>query len=305
MPSVNGDWSDPSTWDCGRAPTNNDTIWVPVGFTITVDINTPQYENMLVIVDGTLFFEGGQKINMCPGGVYVSATGMLDGGNPGSKIDICDSTAWRGPGPTYGPVMYGSVTLPATLTDFDGKVHIFEPGIDWGTGSETNADFFSIGRSTNGMTYVEIGKVKAHGNTNEPSHYSFRDTAAPSGTVYYRLSVVDINGRSEVLKTTAVHVDERTTTVAKDDGCKLSVYPNPCEGQCTVNFSDCPADNSGNITVQVIDANGQLVSEDVPQRNTEGGFTTSIDASNNMAPGVYIVRGVSSKKSYTQNAVIK
>ena len=72
-----------------------------------------------------------------------------------------------------------------------------------------------------------------------------------------------------------------------------------------MNFSDCPDDNTGNITLQVIDANGRTVQQEVPARDADGGFTTRIDATNNLKPGVYIIRGTSSKKAYTQNAVIK
>lgn len=298
----NGAWSQAATWDCGHVPGNNDTMWVPQGIVVTVDINSPEYASMLVIVDGSLYFEVGQKINICPGGVYVSSTGMLDGGNPGSKIDICGTTLWNGPGPTYGPVSYGDVTLPATLVDMDGNIHIMEVDIEWSTGSETNADFFSIGRSTNGLTFVEVGRVKSKGPSSATQTYSFKDTTAPEGTVYYRLEVIDATGRREKLGETVVEVEKTANTAGQ---CQLVVFPNPCEGMCTVNLSACPDDQNGNISLQVIDANGQLVSEEIPERNTEGGFTTTIDASNNMKPGVYIVRGVSSKKSYTQNAVIK
>lgn len=299
--SNNGAWSSAATWDCGHAPSDNDTIWVPIGITVNVDINSPEYDSMLVIVDGALYFEVGQKINICPGGVYVSSTGMLDGGNPGSKIDICGTTLWTGPGPTYGPSSYGDVTLPATLVDFDGNVHILEVDIDWATGTETNAEFFSVGRSTNGMTFVEIAIIPSKGPSKSTQNYTFKDTAAPEGTVYYRLEVIDANGRREKIGETVVEVEKTKT----DGQCQMVVFPNPCEGQCTVNLSECPDDQNGNISLQVIDANGQLVSEQVPERNTNGGFTTTIDATNNMKPGVYIIRGVSSKSTYTQNAVIK
>ncbi len=295
-----GDWSDGSTWDCGVPPRDDDTMWIPVGFTVNVDINSPEYENMLVIVDGVLNFENGQKINICPGGVYLSATGELSGGTPGSKIDICGSTVWNGPGPTYGIQFFGLVVLPVELTAYSGAINSDgQVVLNWTTATETNNSHFTIERSTNGLTFEEIGRVVGHGNATQQLSYSFSDVNPESGTNYYRLKQTDYNGHYEYIGMVAVEVVMNTA------GCVLSVYPNPCQGNCTVNFSDCPQDNNGYITLQMIDANGQVVSEQIPERNASGGFSSTVDVENNLKPGVYIVRGVSSKKSYTQNAVIK
>ncbi|HLC83963.1 MAG TPA: G8 domain-containing protein, partial [Bacteroidia bacterium] len=88
-----GDWSDPAIWSCGRAPADYDIITIPAGIRVTMDINSPTYVDMVVNIDGTLFFEDGQKLNLdCGGQVNVSASGKLDGGNPGSKINICGET---------------------------------------------------------------------------------------------------------------------------------------------------------------------------------------------------------------------
>lgn len=295
-----GDWNDPATWDCGTVPGNNDTMWIPVGVTVVVDINSPEYENMLVIVDGELNFEFGMKINICPGGVYLSATGSLTGGTPGSKINICNSTVWNGPGPTYGPTSYGDVILPVEMLSFTGTLQT--SGfvlLDWATATETNNSHFCVERSTNGFTYTEIGRVAGHGTSSQTNNYTFTDASPAQGTNYYRLKQTDYNGVSEYFGIVVVEV------LTNGDGCVLTVFPNPCQGMCTVNFADCPNDNSGYITLQLIDANGQVVSEQVPQRKAEGGFSTTIDATNNLKPGVYIVRGISSRKTYTQNVVIK
>jgi hypothetical protein len=295
-----GAWSDPATWSCGRAPQDNDTMWIPIGFTVNVDINSPEYVSMQIIVDGNLFFDVGQKINMCPGSVYVSPTGSLGGGNPGSKLNICGETQWNGPDTISGPVSFGPVVLPVELISFSGVLntsgHVV---LSWATASETNNSHFIIERSSNGVTFTEIGRVAGHGTVSQQMDYSFSDISPEQGTNYYRLKQMDYNGHYDY--SGIVAIDVLTNTV----GCILSVFPNPCPGNCTVNFTDCPQDNNGYITLQMIDANGQIVSEQIPQRSTEGGFTAHIDTENNLKPGVYIVRGVSSNKSYALNAVLK
>jgi hypothetical protein len=297
---ANGNWSSPATWSCGRPPQSNDTMWIPAGFTVQVDINTPVYANMQIIVDGNLYFDVGQKINMCPGSVYVSPTGSLGGGNPGSKLNICGTTMWNGPDTIQGPQSFGPVVLPVELVSYTGALNSAgQVVLDWTTSSESNNSHFTIERSTNGLTFTEIGRVAGRGTTSQMSDYTFSDLSPESGTNYYRLKQTDYNGRTEYLGIVAIEVLKNSA------GCVLSVFPNPCHGICTVNFSDCPNDNNGYITLQLIDANGQIVSQQIPERNTQGGFTTHIDTENNLKPGVYVVRGISSKNVYSQKAVIK
>jgi hypothetical protein len=295
----NGNWSAGTTWSCGHVPANNDTMWVPTGFTVNVDINTPTYANMLVIVDGTLFYNVGQKINICPGGVFLSSTGMFTGGVGGSKINICGTTEWNGPGPTGGPASFGSVTLPVELTSFEGVQKNNTIALSWTTQTETNNDYFTVERSTNGLTFEEIGRVNGSGTSSQAHNYSFNDESPIVGTNYYRLKQTDFNGQFETFEIIAVELGSTTP------GCVLSVYPNPCESNCTVTLSDCPNDNNGNIAVEVIDASGKTVSSTIPQRNAQGGFSYTLDVNDNLKPGVYIIRGTSSKAVYQQKAVLK
>lgn len=296
---ANGNWSSAATWSCGRAPANNDTMTIPAGFTVTVDINSPVYSNMLINVNGILDFGNGQKINMCPGKVVVSAAGQLSGGTPGSKINICGTTVWNGPGPTGGPLTYGDLPLPVELVSFTGTPDGNTVRLDWRTASELNNHYFLVERSTNGLSFEELGRVDGNGTTSQPHSYTLTDNQPVTGTCYYRLTQVDFNGQSETFPLIAVDFKSNT------GDCVLSVNPNPCEGECTVSFSDCPGDNDGVIVLEMIDASGQTVSSGIPERNAKGGFTTVIDSRNNLKPGVYIVRGSSSKTAYQKKAVLK
>lgn len=296
---ANGNWSEATTWSCGHAPADNDTMWIPIGFFVTVDINSPEYENMLVIVDGTLNFDNGQKINICPGGVYVSETGEITGGNPGSKIDICGETVWSGPDAVRGIISFGSVTLPVELTSFSGMQNSNAIALTWGTQTETNNHFFTIFRSTNGLTFEEIGRVNGNGTSSQAHNYSFTDTSPASGTNYYRLTQTDFNGKQESFPLIAVEFN------SSSPDCILSVFPNPCESDCVVKLSDCPDDKDGKIAVQLIDATGKAVTTTIPERDAQGGFSYALDVNNNLKPGVYIVRGVSSKSVYQQKAILK
>lgn len=298
---ANGDWSVATTWSQNRAPQSGDDITVPVGTTVTVDINSPTYSAMAIYVYGTLHFNGGQKINLdCDGYVYVGPTGQLTGGNPGSKINICGSTVWNGPGPTSGPVSYGTNPLPIELVSFSAI--LFENTrikISWTTATETNNDYFTVERSRNGASFEAVARVEGSGTSTSQKSYSAIDSDPLEGTSYYRLKQTDNNGNSEAFNLVAVEF-KRTAS-----GCVLKVYPNPCMGLCNVELAECNNEESSEIEVELIDAAGNKVYSHIPERDSRGSFSLSIDTKNNLKPGVYIVRGYSKSEQYNKKVIVK
>src|SRR4051812_20573232 len=117
---ANGNWTSPSTWSAGRVPKDGDTLTVPAGKTVTVDVVTASYNHLLIIVSGNLFFSGGKKIIMCEGMVVVNTGGLLSAANAGSKFEICGSFLWDGNDPGAGPLSFGgfTTTLPVELVSF-------------------------------------------------------------------------------------------------------------------------------------------------------------------------------------------
>jgi hypothetical protein len=297
----NGSWSSAATWSLNRAPANGDDIEIPSGFTVHVDIVSPTYAAMTIAVNGTLNFEGGKKINMdCDGYLYVGPGGQLTGDNSGSKVDICNSTAWTGPGPTSGPASYGTAPLPIELTSFTAELDNTSVMLKWTTATEVNNDFFTVERSRNGMSFEEVAKVDGAGNSSTSMSYSAPDKSPLEGTSYYRLKQTDYDGKYEYSQIIAIEYQNTAT------GCVLKVYPNPCMGgPCNVDLAECDNEESPEITVELIDAAGNKVYSHVPERDTRGSFSLSIDKTNNLKPGVYVVRGVSKSEQYNKKVIIK
>jgi hypothetical protein len=295
---ANGNWNAPSTWSCGHAPSDGDSMVVPFGRSVTVNINSPVYSGMVVIINGILIFDVGQKINICPGAFMISATGILDGGNPGSKINICGTTVWNGPGPGYGPLSWSSWPLPIELTSFEGKSNDNSISISWTTQTEMNNDYFTLERSTNGASFEEIARVDGNGSTIEHHDYSFTDLNPSRGTNYYRLKQTDFNGQSETFHLISIEFNNSPS------GCVLNVYPNSTESNLTITFSDCPEDNNGTIYIQVFDAQGRIIMTAIPERNGQGGFTCTLQLNDNLNKGLYFIRSSSSKSVYQKKAVI-
>src|SRR5688500_9299570 len=55
----NGQWDVNSTWNLNRVPQDNDTIVIPVGFTVVVNQHIT-LNNIYLLINGTLRFNGGK-----------------------------------------------------------------------------------------------------------------------------------------------------------------------------------------------------------------------------------------------------
>lgn len=93
----------------------------------------------------------------------------------------------------------GGTILPVTLSQFSGKMLSTHAAVlEWRTMMERNTDHFSIQRSSDGYHFEEVGQV--YTQLTDSTHdyeliYSYTDKSALPGTSYYRLQILDRNGR--------------------------------------------------------------------------------------------------------------
>ena len=200
-----------------------------------------------------------------------------------------------------GSVNGSTTPLPIELLDFTAALtDKTKVELKWSTATEINNDHFTIERSSNGATFMEIATVKGAGNSTSRNDYSTYDEKPVDGTSYYRLKQTDYDGKFEYFQIVAVDYQKQ-----EGGGCVLKVYPNPCMGQCNIDLADCDNKESSEIDVELVDAVGNRVFSKVPYRDEKGSFSFSIDTENNLKPGIYIVRGVSKNETYNQKVIIK
>lgn len=119
--------------------------------------------------------------------------------------------------------------------------------LTWGTTEEANSSHFEILQSVDGANWQSIGRVEAHRNSMDIKHYSFTDDRPSSGTNYYRLKMVDLDGTSELTPVRRLHFANVIST--------LAVYPNPITNRFT--FKTSSRDKIQKI--ELYSPNGQLV----------------------------------------------
>lgn len=151
---------------------------------------------------------GGASPNICaPGWVYGPAT--------------------TGPDPTYGTIFKQSTTLPVVLVQFlatknaDATIKL-----SWATAQEINSSSFDVERSADQGSWEKIGSVKAKGYSSITANYSYTDQFPLAGNNYYRLKMIDLDGKFNYSKVVAVSADK--------DSRPLVIYSNPFSDQIRV-----------------------------------------------------------------------
>lgn len=174
---------------------------------------------------------------------------------------------------TTGITLSGG-TVPVTFTGFDAKCSDKGTILTWSTATEQNSDRFEIERSDNGVDWYKIGSVAAAGNSNSNRSYQYLDLK--SGSAFYRLRQVDMDGRF-------------ITTNVKRTNCKAGqldvvLYPIPAKENLTVVIK---SDRAIRTDLRIVDMAGKVV-RTIPTQINSGNNTINLNVSQ-LAAGQYIL----------------
>jgi len=175
-----------------------------------------------------------------------------------------------------------SVTvLPVKLLNFNVALHNGAVAVNWATASEVNTRNFVVERSTDGVHFNALSTVVAAGNSNTTHQYQFTDANAlnaGASTLYYRLRIVDNDGRYSYTAILPVQLQGGIF--------KITLSPNPVRDQLTIVFS---TNNAKTATIKVTDANGKIVYQQQLQTNGVASMQQYINVSK-YAAGAYFVQ---------------
>ena len=167
--------------------------------------------------------------------------------------------------------------LPVELVAFDAVIQSNgDVSLGWTTATEYNSAYFMIERSVDGVSFEDLGRVAAAGNSNVETVYSFIDETLLTGVVYYRLHQVDLDGKSAYSDVRAVNITSSSES--------FSVWPNPSNGGALYLKGNTAVDQ---INVAVVGLNGQQVYARDHALNNEN-FVIEMEAAD-MMRGLYIV----------------
>lgn len=170
--------------------------------------------------------------------------------------------------------------LPVTVTSFTAVAQGADAVLDWATATEKNSQGFEVQVSTDARTYRKLGFVTSTANSSTPRSYQYRDaTAGKTGTRYYRLRQLDLDGKEAFIGPKAVAFG--APTVASVQG-----YPNPFGAEINLELQ---AIAGGPATVSLLDGLGRQVRSWQPTL-AAGASRLSLPGLQSLARGLYVVQ---------------
>ncbi|HTQ66965.1 MAG TPA: T9SS type A sorting domain-containing protein [Puia sp.] len=298
------------TLDVAFSMAGNTQLLVGDGPTSTAKIIIPPSSNTQFAPHNTISFASSAtgvtiKLNNANNAIdaqevpYTAPDGQYDGiiifsGFFGLKLVGEPSYPFGFPGPpalaSYGPIITGASTinsigvLPIFLKDFNAVLDGKQVDLTWTSSQEINSDHFGIEHSSDAVNWNTLGIVKAKGFSSIAVNYSFTDVAPFAGINYYRLQMVDKDGKYKYSDIKVV----RTSLITG-----VNIFPNPASNFVNVTIG---TDFTGDATIRVINLFGQLLQE---RKLTQARGTTIYIPVENYAQGNYILQIIGS------NGVIK
>ena len=170
--------------------------------------------------------------------------------------------------------------LPLKLLTFTAKKEGKTNRLQWSTANEVNVDHFEIERSGNGREYGRMQNVKC--KMQNGSSYNFTDNSPLTTHNYYRLKIVDKDGRFEY---------SPVRTINNSGNFYISVYPNPAKDKLQVQIE---SDKNTTLQVQVVAQDGKvLISQ---QWNVNEGTAIKILNVSALQSGSYFLKMTSGDK---------
>jgi len=168
-----------------------------------------------------------------------------------------------------------NAALPVTLLNFLAiRKSKRENQLNWQTSLEINSNYFTIERSTDGIYFVTAGNITASGFSSIKKEYQFVDVINETGDLFYRLKIVDKDGKftySKIVKIAAGNLQQ------------VTISPNPVKNTLII-------ENTNGIKwLQIIDASGKTVRQFSPA------ISRQYDVSG-LQQGFYTLRFVNNKE---------
>ena len=173
------------------------------------------------------------------------------------------------------------------VTNFKAESRNGNVGLSWKTKSEDHLRQYEIEYSPDSKYYKNLGFISARNNLNG-DFYEFENPVSYSDSAFYRLKVVDNNGRWFYTEPVLYQVNKITA---------FFVYPSVITSHVINIFVNDPF-----YSLEVVSMNGEVMLKQNLSGKT-GRF--NIPVSPNLSAGIYMVRLSNFDKKITQKVIIQ
>ena len=187
--------------------------------------------------------------------------------------------------------------LPIELLTFNALKNRDVVDVTWNTATEINNDYFTVERSKDAVTFEEVCKKDAAGNSTSLIHYDTIDHKPFNGLSYYRLKQTDYNGNYSYSQIVPVEFDDEMNT-------NFILYPNPNNGS-NISLLVKELESQEEVEIKMRDVNSKIVYSKKITADANGNINMTLDHLNLVADGVYIVTLQASDKVFHKKLIIQ
>ncbi|MBL4658206.1 MAG: hypothetical protein JKX73_09420 [Flavobacteriales bacterium] len=285
-----GAWSAAQSWDIG-VPGCVDSIAIRSGDVVSIgaqqDYSTCPLPIVLVI-DGTLLFPGNGPKLWLPAGstIIINAGGLISatGSGNGNKIDIGGTWVWeKKDGDVPGYACFGNCSpLPVRFLSVEAIPKEKAVCVNWTTLTESNNDYFTVERSSNGTQYQSLLEVHGAGTSNAPLQYTAKDLNPLQGLSYCRIKQTDYDGTFDYSEVVAIEV-------AFMDVLIFSIHPNPIRSSENLQLVLHGMKQHQSIVVELRDLGGELKHIEEFTALKDGIVELTVATQKSLRTGLYIL----------------
>lgn len=213
-----------------------------------------------------------------------AGAGTVPGGGGGGRASNTTTSAVGAAGRVIVTV---NTVLPVKLSDVKAFVKGTGVQVEWTNLTEKDVVNYIVERSANGHDFTSLSQLSSRSNQSDKQSYLSIDGAPLSGTNYYRIKVLEIDGKITYSKLLKVVIGRIIKGIV--------LYPNPVAVDAvSISFTA----DKGQYTLQVLNSAGQQVYSK-GLAHPGGSISQSVELPLTLKSGVYNM--VISGESYREN----
>lgn len=175
--------------------------------------------------------------------------------------------------------------LPIIINDFRARIQNGSVWLSWQGTADAFHDYIGVEKSLNGQHFSEIGKLRPNVPVSVTGAYRFEDREPAVGKNYYRLALVDKNGRKAFSKTVLANNVKTSSVFA---------YPVPA---AEVLYIKTTLSTKTSVTISISDLTGRSLYKGT-QTGEKGENTFTIPVQQ-ISRGMYVVNVSSTEQTNT------
>jgi GH25 family lysozyme M1 (1,4-beta-N-acetylmuramidase) len=214
---------------------------------------------------------------------YFAPCDACANGNPSSGMD---QNLFNGDINAFNALI-SYAPLPVVLKSFNANSKDCSARLDWVSNVEKGFSYYAVERSGDGAHFSEITKIQPKPGESMEKEYSFVDRNPGAKTVFYRLRMVDKDGKSNYSNIITLKLDCLNQNT-------VSIFPTISSG--VFNFRLSPGLEKSEITVS--NSSGQVVYKYLPSA-----LSGTINLGN-LSSGIYLVRVTSNNNLIDSRKII-